>query len=121
MQSLMINWFGRSGLKYTAETHLWGTEFLPLSAVYIACAPTWGGWLALYVGETHDINQRLNTGAEGHNGLKRARASGATHFGICLVSDNAERLRIETDLRHGLNPSCNMQPVNSLARSLFDL
>jgi hypothetical protein len=28
---------------------------------------------------------------------------------MVVAGGNAERVRIETDLRHGLNPSCNRQ------------
>lgn len=119
MQNLMITWTGASGSRYTGQTLPIGTEFRPLSGVYIACKAIPQGWFALYVGETQDLFQRLNAGLEGHDGIKRARAFGATHFSIHLVSGNAERLRVETDLRHGLNPSCNLQPVSAFGLSLF--
>jgi hypothetical protein len=32
-----------------------------------------------------------------------------THIAALVVAGDAERLRIETDLRHGLNPSANAQ------------
>lgn len=119
MQNLMVTWTGVSGARYTGETVLIGVEFRPLPGVYIACKAVPQGWLTFYVGETQDLFQRLNAGLERHEGLKRARSFGATHLSVHLVSGHAERLRVETDLRHGLNPSCNMQPINALAASMF--
>ena len=65
--------------------------------------------------ETQNLKQRLNAGILGHDGHKRAKRAGMTHIAAMVVVGDAERLRVETDLRHGLLPSCNAQDVNVLA------
>ena len=105
-----ITWTGNSGLDYQSEAFPIGTQFNPVSAVYIACRkiPS-GSFEALYVGEAQSLKDRLNSGLGNHDGLKRAQNYGATHIAVVQVSGNTERLRVETDLRHGLNPSANAQ------------
>lgn len=113
-----ITWRGASGQSYTFETHPVGTQFNPVSGVYIFCRQvTSGNWEALYVGETQSLKQRLNTGVSSHDGYLRASRLGMTHIAALVVAGDAERLRIETDLRHGLNPSANTQ--NAISASLL--
>jgi hypothetical protein len=117
--ALNVTWPGQSGKTYTFETHPIGTEFNPASGVYIACKRSGNlNWDALYVGETQSFHDRLNTGLEDHDGLKCARRNGATHLGVMIVHGNANRLSVETELRHVLDPACNRQPVSNPA-SLF--
>lgn len=106
-------WIGKSGISYEFEVYPIGQEFLPFSGVYIFCRHA-GDWRfeALYVGETNDFHDRLNTGLVHHDGFKRARANGATHVAVRRVAVS-DCLTVETDLRHGLNPICNRQPVPS--------
>lgn len=105
-----ITWRGASGQSYTFETHPIGAQFNPVSGVYIFCRQvTSGNWEALYVGETQSFKQRLNAGIASHDGYARASRLGMTHIAALVVAGNAERLRIETDLRHSLNPSANAQ------------
>ena len=105
-----ITWRGTSGQSYAFETHPFGTQFNPVSAVYIFCRQGASGkWEALYVGETQSLEQRLNTGIGSHDGYARASRLGMTHIAALVVAGDAERLRIETDLRHGLNPLANAQ------------
>lgn len=118
-------WDGRSGARYTFELHPIGTEFNPLPGVYVFAKlvplPSGANFFeALYVGETESFVDRLNSGAINHDGYKRALASKATHVAALICKDRTERLRVETDLRHGLNPVCNAQPVPTLA-DLFSL
>lgn len=119
MSKLTITWRGRSGTSYTFECFPYPQEFNAVSGVYIFCRPVPAGWEALYVGEAQDLKQRLNTGILGHDGHKRAMRAGMTHVAAMAVAGDSERLRVETDLRHGLNPSCNMQPVNVFNVNLF--
>ena len=114
--ALTINWRGKSGASYTFETYPIGQEFNSVSGLYIFCRQVSGGtWEAMYVGETQSFKDRINTGIGGHDGFLRARNAGATHVAVLLVAGDSERLRIETDLRHGLNPTCNAQSVNALS------
>lgn len=105
-----ITWRGASGKSYTFTAYPLGTTFNEVSGLYIFCRPvSSGNWEALYVGETQSFKQRLNTGISNHDGFRRASRFGATHIAAHVVSGDTERLRIETDLRHGLNPSANVQ------------
>lgn len=114
-----VRWPGYPGNTYTFQTYPIGTEFNPFSGVYIACRPAADGinWNAFYVGEAHSLHDRLNAGLDDHNGLKCARQRGATHIGAMLVDGDANRLAIETELRHVLNPPCNQQ-ANALLNAL---
>ena len=116
MADFTITWRGKSGNPYIFEAFPDRTGFNSVSGVYIFCRNIPGsGWEALYVGEAQSLKDRLNTGVSGHDGYERAKAAGATHIAAMAVSGGAERLRVETDLRHGLNPSCNAQGLNALA------
>ncbi|MBD3678171.1 MAG: hypothetical protein HUJ27_07195 [Rhodobacteraceae bacterium] len=107
-----ISWRGASGKSYTFEAYPNGTQFNAVSGVYIFCRQiTPGSWEALYVGETQSFEQRLNVGIHSHDGYGRAARRGMTHIAVLVVAGEAERLRIETDLRHGLNPVANAQNV----------
>ena len=117
-----VTWPGLNGQTYTIETFPIGTEFNHVSGVYIICRQVSGGrWEAFYVGEAQSLYDRLNAGAQNHDGLKCSRTRGATHIGAMVVSGKAERLRIETELRHSLNPLCNKLSVPRRAASLFNL
>ncbi|MFD1157014.1 hypothetical protein [Roseovarius aestuarii] len=108
-----VTWTGNSGSQYRFDVFPVGTQFNPISGVYVACRRLiTGQFEALYVGETQSFKDRLNVNAGNHDGLRCAARNGMTHIGAIVSTSSAERLRIETDLRHGLNPSCNKQSVN---------
>lgn len=120
MDKTTITWKGISGLPYTFYLYPNGQEFNPVSGVYIFCRPiSLVIWEALYVGEAQSLKDRLNTGISNHDGYRRATTAGMTHIAAMAVLGDAERLRIETDLRHGLNPSCNAQGINALGGVRF--
>lgn len=111
----LVNWNGASGTRYTFELHLDGTMFNPVSGVYIfARQVSIGSFEALYVGEASSLKQRLNDGISNHDGYARAKRLGATHIAAMVVHGDAERLRVETDLRHGLDPAANRQSVPNM-------
>lgn len=115
-----VTWIGKSRKSYVFELHLIGQEFNPVSGVYIFCKPVGQSSMeALYVGETQSLHDRLNTGIENHDGFKRASRAGMTHIAVMSSGNLAERLRIETDLRHGIDPKCNRQAVNALANAFL--
>ena len=101
---------GDSGCEYEFEVSPVGTHFDPDPGVYIAFKlPSAGQCEALYVGETQSFADRLNGSTNNHDGLRCAEQNGMSHIATMFVDSDDERLRIETDLRHGLNPCCNMQ------------
>jgi len=115
-----VTWTGKSGKNYKFELHPLDTEFKPVSGVYVFARPIGRTSAeALYVGQTQSFYDRLNAGIHDNDGFERASRAGATHIGVMRVGYPTERLRIETDLRHGLCPRCNTQPANSLASALL--
>ena len=109
-----VNCTGVSGRQYQFEVFPVGTLFNSVPGVYIACRLPSAGWYqALYVGETQSVKDRLNGSANNHYGLRCAAHNGMSHIAVMVVYSDAERLRIETDLRHGLNPCCNRQSVKT--------
>ena len=60
--AISVEWPGGIGNVYDFETHPIGTEFNPVSGVYIICRPVPGDrWEAFYVGEAQSLHDRLNT------------------------------------------------------------
>lgn len=107
-----VTWTGKSGIKYQLYLHPLSTEFKPLGGVYIFCRPGQPGFMeAVYVGQTQSFFDRLNANPMNHDGYKRARLEKATHVAVLVEANATLRLRIETDLRHGLDPICNVQNV----------
>lgn len=123
--STVVDWAGLSGQRYEFRVYRIGQEFLPVGGIYIMCRFNFGGLLEpsgyqpLYVGETSDLNDRLNIGIDTHDGYKRCLAYGVSHFAARRCDDATERLRIETDLRHGLAPVCNRQGIPTALNDLF--
>jgi len=115
-----VTWTGKSGKDYVFELYPLGTEFKPVSGVYVFCKPIGKTRMeALYVGETQSFYESLNAGIENHDGFERASRAGMAHIGVMRSGYSTERLRIETDLRHGLSPRCNTQPASALAEALL--
>lgn len=111
-----VTWTGSSGLQYQFETFPIGTRFNHVSGVYVACRLVpFAGIEALYVGQAQSLADRLNSWPNNHDGLMRAAREGMSLIAARVVAGDAERLRVETDLRHGLNPLCNAQSVPSNA------
>lgn len=108
-----INWPGYAGRFHSFEMYPIGTAFNHVGGVYIFCKrASNGNWDAVYVGETGNFNERLNTALQRHQAWPACCANGATHISVMIVGgalDRASRLALETELRHSLNPPCNRQ------------
>lgn len=107
----LVAWPGASGFRYTLELGRIGAAFNDVSGCYIFCKSAGiCAWEAVYVGEAESLYKRLTAGLTHHHRLVSALRHGATH--ICAMRFDGtpqQRLWIETDLRHGLNPPCNLQ------------
>jgi hypothetical protein len=107
----LVIWAGASGVKYSFHLYPIGQVFYAVPGIYIFCKLTPSGmWQQIYVGETDNLWRRITNELSSHHQWDAVIAHGATH--ICALrveSGDAERVRIETDLRHGLNPPCNRQ------------
>lgn len=110
MADIKLYWKGASGREYSFFVHPVGTAYKAIGGVYLFCTYENGIYSAVYVGETHDLNQRLNTSLQNHHAWPRGRLLGVTYFGTMAVpGGNQARINIETDLRQGINPSLNRQ------------
>jgi hypothetical protein len=105
-------WKGISGTTYEFEHFaIRAVTFHEVAGVYIFCHQAVDGrWYAIYAGETDNFRRRLADELSSHHALSDISSAGATHICAMVVAGgNAERVRIETDLRHRLNPPCNRQ------------
>lgn len=106
----LVNATGASGKVYQAQMKSL-VEVLPKAAgIYIFVRQEAEGPRALYVGQTHDFDQRIGRLRTQHNAWVDLCREKATH--VALVPFNgseAQRIQIETDLRNGLQPVCNKQ------------
>lgn len=106
-----VIWPGISGARYTFSMYPLGTIFYAVPGVYIFCkAASADTWHPVYVGETDNLWRRITNELSAHHQWAAAIAHGATH--VCALrvdGGDAERVRIETDLRHALTPPCNRQ------------
>jgi hypothetical protein len=104
-----VIWTGASGIKYQFSIHAIGGTCPSEPGVYVATCLMNGIWVALYVGETEDLGNRLNN-LRLHHRYASMCSYGATHLGLSIVTGgSAIRKAIETDLRRALNPPCNLQ------------
>jgi hypothetical protein len=105
-----VVWIGAGGTRYEFQKHRIGTAYHAYAGVYIFCRDMPLVIQAIYIGETDNFSRRLTNELALHHQWQSVVAAGATH--ICtmrVLGDNAARVRIETDLRHRYNPSCNRQ------------
>lgn len=102
---------GGGGGTYRFEVYPLGQPFKKLPGVYAICKETAPKVLGvLYIGETHDLDARVGRGFVTHHKWVSAILDGATHICVLVVGgDKSQRLRYETDLRHGYNPPLNDQ------------
>jgi len=106
-----ISWNGISGKTYQTELCIPEKPFVSNPGVYIFCKQlVTGHWSPIYVGECECFNDRLNLNLANHHQISNLNKHGATHVCVVPVSGGKQaRVNVETDLRHGLNPPCNMQ------------
>ncbi|MEL7028556.1 MAG: hypothetical protein AAGL49_04945 [Pseudomonadota bacterium] len=106
-----VNWPLIGGSQTVMELYPIGTAFKKVSGVYVSCkSSNPGKWNAVYVGEAHDLNQRLNTALQLHQAWSCITRNAATHVCVRAIQGaRRARLDLETNLRHSLNPLCNLQ------------
>lgn len=104
-----ILWPGQSGKEYKYWIYPIGTSFKEEPANYIFAKQTRPGyWSPCYIGQTQNLNQRL----ENHVKETCAKQQGATHIHAHLSNlDEASRRVEEKDLILKWKPPCNEQLV----------
>ena len=103
--------YNLNGSELTFQLHPVGTSFRQFAGIYLFLKPRNDGkWNVLYVGESSDINQRLNTAFQSHQARACAVNKGLTHFGIMTTTGGQQgRISLETRLRHAIKLPCNKQ------------
>jgi len=109
-QERTINWPGQSGKQYKYWIHAIGTTFKEEPGNYIYAKETQpGSWKSCYIGQTKNLNERL----EGHEKEACAKKQGATHIHAHTTGNGeAGRRTEEKDLILKWQPPCNDQLTN---------
>ena len=75
---------GVGGRRYEFQVYPWGIEFQELPGLYIFAKPSSsGGWTALYVGQTHNLEERVGVCIGTHHVFLDALNAGFTHIAVC--------------------------------------
>ena len=103
-----IYWPGASGKKYGYWITNIDAVFKDKPGNYIFAketSPGSGRWLAVYIGQTSNLNQRL----ENHEKAKCAIRKGSTHIHAHTTDSKIKTIRLyeEADLIDQLAPVCN--------------
>ena len=97
------------GRTHEFQVFPFGTPFVERPGLYVFCAPiSQGNWNALYVGQTHNLQDRVGSGLSTHHRYFSASLTGATHIAVELFpGPEAQRLAAEQDLISALSPPLN--------------
>lgn len=104
-QQTIVSWPGLNGAAHATNLYDVGAIFFEVGGVYIFCkqtAPT--SFEPIYVGESDNLWSRITDKLSAHHRWPCALSRGGTHICAMRVNNDAERLRIETELRHSPNP-----------------
>jgi hypothetical protein len=105
-----LNWPGESGKEYRYEIYPLDVPLRAVPGNFIYAKECDGGyWVPVFIGQTRDLNQRL----EGHEQQEHAIQNGATHLHVHVSNvTQAARCDEERDLVIRWQPVCN-DPVES--------
>jgi len=102
-----------SGVQQRFELHVIGTKFNKIAGLYIfVYLDANKVWRTVYIGETHNLDQRIGEGLKNHNSLACINRNCATHIAICTANtfnSKALRVKAETELRGSYPTACNLQ------------
>ena len=104
-----IVWEGKTGAGYKYWIHPIGTTFKEVAGNYVFAKETRPGyWAPCYIGQTNNLNERLNN----HEKEACAKRNGATHI-HAHTDGSGETVRCaeEKDLILKWQPPCNEQLV----------
>ena len=100
-------WTSNSGNRYDHEVYPIGGSLPHAPGNYILSKKTPTGWVALYIGQTNDLRQRISLLAQ-HGGHPCAIRSGMTHVHVYVNHGGRQsRLEIERELITRYRPICN--------------
>lgn len=100
---------GLNGTRYEFQVYPAGTQFRQVPGLYFFGHPkAQGGWHALYIGQTHDLQVRVGAGLQNHHQYSAAKRLGFTHVGVIVFPGGEQaRLSAEANLIAGLRPQLN--------------
>jgi len=100
---------GASRLTYQFQVHPIPTTYKRLAGLYVVFRLDGPDQLSvLYVGETHDFNERVGDGRLSHHKWPRIVRARATHIGTLVIAgDHNQRLAREADIVQAYNPPPN--------------
>lgn len=100
-------WPGFSGKEYQYWIYPIGTTFKEVPGTYIFAIETGPGkWLPCYIGQTKNLDQRL----ENHEREACAKRNGATHIHVHVIEEDEDARLFEVqDLILRWRPPCNGQ------------
>ena len=105
MSNANVKWKGQSGTSYEYFVHSLETKFKDLAGNYIFAKKQNGLWVAVYIGQTTSLKDRLSD----HEKRDCAIRNGATHIHAHVNKSERNRLNEEKDLILLHSPVCNVQ------------
>ena len=106
MTTEKATWKGASGRTYTYWVHSLNTNWKAVPGNYIFAKRSGHGWIAIYIGETDNLAERLPN----HEKWDCARRHGVTHLHAHENTGGAAARRAEeADLIENYDPPCNKQ------------
>jgi len=105
---------GESGKTYCLDTwSLEDPELGDFECVYIYSKRENGSWIPIYIGETTELATRIDRHKNGKTRSDKCiRSKDPTHIHIYYPKPGEDREKVETDIRHAYNNTCNKQGVN---------
>ncbi len=106
--NIAVNWKGISGQIYSYTVHSLNERWYNEPGNYLfAKQVTGGGWVAVYIGETSSLKDRLAPFSNHEKGAS-AHRNGVTHIHAHRSSDQQQiRRSEEADLVNNYRPVCN--------------
>ncbi|MCG8561525.1 MAG: hypothetical protein MI824_17130 [Hyphomicrobiales bacterium] len=104
MTAQEVFWKGQSGRQYKYYVHDLDTRWKDAPGNYIFAKKSGQGWVAIYVGETESLRDRIPN----HEKWSCARRNGVTHIHAHVNNGGmAKRREEEDDLIAAHDPPCN--------------
>ena len=106
MAQQKVTWTGDDGTRYEYNVHALDTDWYDVPGNYIFTKKNTAGlWVAIYIGETGSLRDRLSGD---HEKYPCGRLQGMTHIHAHVSSEaRATRLAEEQNLVRRYNPPCN--------------
>ncbi len=102
-----VTWYGSSGAAYEYSVYSLEPNWNDVPGNYVFTKWTMNGWVAIYVGETGSLRDRLNS-LVSHHAYNCAARNGMTHIHARTnVGGVVRRQAEESDITSRYRPPCN--------------